>query len=920
MKSINRGAAAVCGMLMFGAAAHADQLQDIDSDSLALNVGDSMSGQFVANSTLIDFDRINGATLALTLADDGEATTPTTGESNTNINTYTNTINGVRTVTTTYTSTAYFLDEEMDSVQIIFGNQTQDATIEGGTVSYLGEHTVAGPTPVPAEDCTITFGYYTSCATVTITNVNYSLSGYTGENVVFVQLDGAALQTFKQTGTVDYTVTATAGDLSVKSATLDVSLEPVSNVTFDDYEPQSLDGMFDVNAVNNSGVVVGQMDRNTADGWRHAAVWENGTLTDLGMAGCRDTVSECWSHAYGINDQGQIVGESFTDLSWPSQYFGPWSMYYAHEVMWQDANSPMEFMHTVGWEYGKTLDINAQGHAVGHGRSVDWQTANGDYFVHGYLWRSNTDVVEFGEYGQTSKAFALNDNDQVVGEIDENGATQAFFWDNGVLTTLGHFGGGQSTAVDINNAGQVVGSAKNSNNQWRAFMWQNGFLYELETLPDTISSHAYAINNSGLIVGEMDGRAVAWKGGKLFELNDYVDESYGLTLTKAVAVNNKGQIVARTAAADSFQLLSIVEPPPPGDVTVCPSGCDYTSIQDGINAAGSGNTVLVYYGTYNEMVTINGGITVKSWKGPSETVIDATGLGGSAVTLNNGTIEGFTITGGTATYGGGISMRSGTVQNNIITGNNASYDGGGLYVGSRYSNALIQNNTFSNNQSARYGGAIAHGSYTTVTMLNNTFTGNTAVRGGAVFLGAYSTLTFNSNVVKGNTASYMGGGVYISGYSTGKVVNSLITENTAGFGGGVGFAAYTGGQLVNSTVVNNSSGIGVAAYSSPTITNSIVWGNTDFQISRQPTVTYSIVEGGFSGDGNLDSDPLFANAANGDYHLMSGSPAIDSGANTSASGVTSDFDGNARPADGDGLGAGTTGDGSDYDIGAYEFQ
>ncbi|WP_455203199.1 choice-of-anchor Q domain-containing protein [Kaarinaea lacus] len=918
MKSITRSTATMCGMFMLGSSAYADQLPDNISESQALVAGDSVTGQFVANTTLINLNKINGATLALTLADDGEATTPTTGESNTNINTYTNTINGVRTVTTTYTSTAYFLDEELDSVQISFGNQVQDATIEGGTVSYLGEETVVGPTPVPADQCTNSFGFFTSCATVTITKVFYNLSGNTGENIVYVKLDDAALQTFKQTGTVDYTVVATAGDLSVKDAILDVSIEPVSTVSFDDYKPQSLDNMFAVNAVNNAGVVVGQTRTNTADGWPHAAVWENGTLTDLGMHGCRDTVSHCWSHAYGINDQGQIVGESFTELSWPSLYFGPWSIYYAHEAMWQDANTPLEFMRTLGWEYGKTLDINSQGHAVGHGRSVDWNIALGDYFIHGFLWLSNDERVEFGEYGQSSKAFALNNSDQVVGEITTDGSTQAFFWENGVLTTLGHFGGGSSTAVDINNAGQVVGSATNSAGQWRAFMWEGGFLYELEASPDTINSRALAINDSGLIVGEMDGRAVAWKGGQLFDLSDYVDASYGLVLTKAVAVNNKSQIVARTAAANSFHLLSIKEVPPPGDVTVCPSGCDYTSIQAGIDAAGVGNTVMVYYGTYNEMITNNGRI-LKSWKGPSETIIDATGLGGSTVTLSGGTIEGFTITGGDALYGGGINMRTGTVQNNVITGNNATYDGGGLYVPGRNSVAVVQNNTFSDNTSGRYGGGIAHGSYTSVTMSNNTFIGNNAIYGGGVFLGAYSTLTFVNNVLQANSANY-GGGVFVSSYSRGQVMNSIITENTANYGGGVGFGSYTGGQVINSTIVNNSDGIGVFTYSNPTIINTIIWGNSNFQITRG-TVTNSIIQGGYTGDGNLDADPLFVNAAGGDYHLLSASPAIDTGSDASTiNGATSDFDGVARPVDGDGLGAGTTGDGSDYDIGAYEYQ
>jgi hypothetical protein len=56
-------------------------------------------------------------------------------------------------------------------------------------------------------------------------------------------------------------------------------------------------------------------------------------------------------------------------------------------------------------------------------------------------------------------------------------------------------------------------------------------------------------------------------------------------------------------------------------------------------------------------------------------------------------------------------------------------------------------------------------------------------------------------------------------------------------------------------------------------------------------VTYSIVQGGFPGTGNLDQDPLFVDAANGDLHLQAGSPAIDAGLN-SANTTSVDLDGN----------------------------
>jgi len=269
-------------------------------------------------------------------------------------------------------------------------------------------------------------------------------------------------------------------------------------------------------------------------------------------------------------------------------------------------------------------------------------------------------------------------------------------------------------------------------------------------------------------------------------------------------------------------------------LTVCPSGCPFTTIQAAINAAANGFTITVSAGTYNENINFNGkAITVKGEKGANQTVINGGGLG-SVVNFasgegNSSVLDGFTIKGGNNMYyGGGIHIYSSSpaIKNNIITGNTATYSGGAIAICS--SSSVITNNTIS-----------------------------------------------------GNTSLY------------------------------------------------GSGGISVACYSSPVITNTILWGNGSTEIQNNPTwgantitVSHSIVQGGYSGTGNINADPLFVAPLNGDYHLQTGSPAIDTGMNTSTSNygsVTDDIEGTGRPQDGDGLGAGTTGDGSDYDIGAYEY-
>jgi len=90
--------------------------------------------------------------------------------------------------------------------------------------------------------------------------------------------------------------------------------------------------------------------------------------------------------------------------------------------------------------------------------------------------------------------------------------------------------------------------------------------------------------------------------------------------------------------------------------------------------------------------------------------------------------------------------------------------------------------------------------------------------------------------------------------------------------------ALTGGRIVidnyptitNCTITGNLQG-GILG-GIPTITNSIIWANSPQQIAEAQgtiSVTYSDIQGGFVGEGNIDADPLFADPSNGDYHLKS---------------------------------------------------
>jgi probable HAF family extracellular repeat protein len=93
-----------------------------------------------------------------------------------------------------------------------------------------------------------------------------------------------------------------------------------------------------------------------------------------------------------------------------------------------------------------------------------------------------------------------------VGAADTaGGQSHAFLYAGGGYTDLGTFGGDSSVANAINNQGVVVGNATSdapsSSYFPQAFRYANGSLQALGTLPDSLGSYAYAINNSGLIGG-----------------------------------------------------------------------------------------------------------------------------------------------------------------------------------------------------------------------------------------------------------------------------------------------------------------------------------------------------------------------------------------------------------------------------------
>lgn len=280
-------------------------------------------------------------------------------------------------------------------------------------------------------------------------------------------------------------------------------------------------------------------------------------------------------------------------------------------------------------------------------------------------------------------------------------------------------------------------------------------------------------------------------------------------------------------------------------------------LQAAVNAANSGDTVLVQAGTYEGNFTMKEGVYVSGgWnedftaQTEHASILDAKANGrvlNQPDTFNTLTIwDNFTIQNGKLTaagsqnLGSGVAlMKKGRVINCLIQNNTFDYSGdcmgGGLGQETGDKNDTCAINCVVRNNKATHGGGVRIRGV----ILNSLAEKNTSTKnGGGIYLQAGA--AYNCVIVN-NTSNSGGGGVDMFG--TGSLVNCLVANNTAGNVGGLSMrsnnreTADSGSDIINCTIVNNTQkntnnpqfcGVRLDVRNNPNraFVNNVVYGNT----------------------------------------------------------------------------------------------
>ncbi len=290
-------------------------------------------------------------------------------------------------------------------------------------------------------------------------------------------------------------------------------------------------GTADPAAINDQGEVIANQVLYSAVSWQ---------------AGQTSPQSLSLYYAYGVNNSGEVIGVIFNSSGGPEfQLASMTGMGVTTILPSLDAAHATFNTDVLNAINDSGIIVGSSAAPGGIAEAAIWQ--NGKVAALGTLPGANGNIGA----ALNSTALDINNAGQVVGWSFSNAfTTHAVTWIGGSIQDLGVLSAQDSSvATGINAQGQIVGfDIDPSTGLSHAVLWQNGSMTDLGTLPGATLSRAVAINDAGIVVGTsgpstFDEHAVMWVGGKIVELNTLLGPLSGWNLETATAINNEGEIV-----------------------------------------------------------------------------------------------------------------------------------------------------------------------------------------------------------------------------------------------------------------------------------------------------------------------------------------------------------------------------------------
>ena len=342
------------------------------------------------------------------------------------------------------------------------------------------------------------------------------------------------------------------------------------------------------NWISDSGLVAGFSETIEIDPLfgniraLHAVLWKNGQITDLGTLGGGQT-----SDAFAVNSREQVAGAAFNAAG------------HQHPFLWE--NGVMRDLGTLGGpdaglvgSFKGNVEMNERGQVVAcSDTNSTINPVTGTPTIDPFLWDKEQGMIDLGTLGGTSGcAIYLNNRGQVVGYSNIAGdlTFHPFLWERGEgMKDLGTLGGTFGFANWISDAGEIAGSATNQGDQaLHAFLWRNGVMTDLGTLPGDPCSVSQAVNSKGQMVGESQGvcftnvqhaRAFLWEnGGPMVDLNTFVIPSFGVQVSIALDINDRGEIVGGGVLPNGDTHAIFLIPCDENHPNI--EGCDYSMVEE----------------------------------------------------------------------------------------------------------------------------------------------------------------------------------------------------------------------------------------------------------------------------------------------------------------------------------------------------